>query len=327
MEDRVDAFARLKRLHTEGVLSDEEYEREKAKLMGRDPAERKASWAERWAIGQEFGKGLRGSMRLWFIASVAVILLIGTYFFGKAASLAESRGELAGAAPEDEGGGGLFAADSPWEVQTSTDPMTDATVTQAVAAFEGSQFNVEVSVSCSSTGDIAYTATSFDKDGKPAEMRVTAIPPSVIGAPAGSQSITVPRVTPGRLTIGFQMRADNNPFLSWSTTNPQYNNQVVLESAPVQPLFEDGSGGDHAEQMASASKVVLRLFMGAGEETIEWPQTEPSFRDVVGPCLEQRQATRTKLTRERDEELQRREQEYNERVQRMGDDANAVSAM
>jgi hypothetical protein len=97
MEDRVDAFARLKRLHTEGVLSDEEYEREKGALKG-EAGPLELGWKERWAASWGATSDIRRSLRWSFVGCVIAVALIGTYFFGKAASLAEARGEVSGPA-------------------------------------------------------------------------------------------------------------------------------------------------------------------------------------------------------------------------------------
>ena len=328
MDDRVDAFARLNRLRAQGILTDSEYDSEKAALMGGDSPQR-LSLGERWAAGWEATSDMRRWLRWSFLGCVIVIGLIGTYFFGKAASIAEARGELPGPAETSVGEAptgdlseetsSLFGPDSPWTIQTTTDPMTDAAVSQATARFEGNQFDFEVVARCSSTGDIGYIATSFNKDGEPAEMRVTAIAPSVWGQVAGSQAYTAPRVTPGRLTIDFQMRADDNEPLSRSNSNPEFNNQIRLNSGAVQPLPADGSGGDSAEQMAAASKIVLRLFMPSGEETINWSQNDASFRRVLQPCLESRSVTRAELTAARIESDRKiaaeAEQRHQERVQ------------
>lgn len=310
MEDRVDGFARLKRLHAEGALSDAEYEAEKARLMGGSGSPRQGSWQDRWREGREATRDMRRWMRWSFVGAALVVVLIGVWFFGKAYSLAEARGELGdeASAQASREGGHLFGSQSPWTIQTTTDPMTDATVRQAIATFEGARFNVEVAIACSTGGDITYNATTFDKEGQPAEMRTE------IGYNGGT-------------TIPFQMRADENPALSWSSYNPQYSNQIVLKSDPVAPLYSDGSGGDNAEQMAGAVNVTLRLFMTSGEETIKWPQGDASFRNVVEPCLAERQATREKLTREREEAEHVQEQEERERSRAMADgvvDANAV---
>jgi hypothetical protein len=280
MDDRVDAFARLNRLRAEGVLTDAEYEREKALLMGNDrPLE--LGWRERWAAGREATSDMRRSLRWSFLGCVIVIALIGTYFFGKARTLAEARGEISGpaetASNTSNASGSLFGSESAWTIQTTTDPMTDATVNQASATFEGNRFNIEVGVSCSSTGDISYTATSFDKAGEPAEMRTEA--------------------NWQRSWIPFQMRADDDQPLSWATSNPQYNNQISLNSEPVQ-FFMGKPVDDRAEGMAAASNIVLRLFMPTGEETIKWSQADTALRSLLTPCLSQRQAERDRLAAE-----------------------------
>lgn len=279
MDDQTDAFARLKRLHVEGVLSDAEYERAKAGLMGNvSPVQ--PSLREHWAAGREATGGIRRSLRWSLIGCVVVVALIGTYFFGKARTLAEARGEIAGTTQASDDASvadkPLFGSDNTWTFESTTDPMTDATVNQASGTFEGHQFNVQVSVSCSSVGDIKYTATSFDKGGKAAEMRSQA--------------------NWERSWIPFQIRADDGQAISWSTNNPPYNNQVTLASSPVSPVY--GSSPEKADEIAAASKVALRLFMSTGEETIEWSQADPAFRNLMTPCLLQRQAERDRLTAE-----------------------------
>lgn len=284
---------------------------------------------ERWAFGREVGRGMRRPLQWSLLASVLVVALIGTYFFGKAASLAEARGELAGASTEPAGSSAATdssAEDSGvWEVSESTDPMTDATVRKAFATFAGDQFDVQVSVTCSSAGDISYTATSFDKDHEAAPMRSATTAPRVWGAPAGSQSYTTPRIDPGYVSIAFQMRADDQPPRSLVTTNPQYDNQVLLTAGAVGPLYADGSGIDDAERMAAASKVMLRLFMTTGEATVELPQADSRFRSVVQPCLAQRQAKRQELTAERQQAEAKDQADKRAYIDRLYDDA-AVDA-
>lgn len=57
-------------------------------------SELKPSWSESRELGQEFARGMRGPMRWSLLASIAVILAIGAYFFIKAQGIAETRGEL-----------------------------------------------------------------------------------------------------------------------------------------------------------------------------------------------------------------------------------------
>lgn len=93
MDDPIDAFARLNRLRSQGILTDAEYEREKATLMGElGPSD--SGPGQRWADAWKATGDMRRSLRWSFLASVIVIALIGAYFFGKARTLAEARGEL-----------------------------------------------------------------------------------------------------------------------------------------------------------------------------------------------------------------------------------------
>lgn len=284
LNEQADAAARLRRLRAQGVLSEEEYQREIAGLRG-DTGELRLTWANRWKAGRDSTRSFRHSMRWSFFGCVVVIALIGTYFFGKARSLAEARGEISG--PAQVGGdapierASLFGSSSPWTVETTTDPMTDATVSQANATFEGNQFKFEVSASCASTSDITYAITSFDQDGEPAEMR-SELSPS------------------GSIWIHYQLRADRQKPVNEVASDPQYTNQILLRSSGVRPQQDWRSfDGDAAEPIARASVVTARLFMQSGEEVIRWPQDDPNFRKALKPCLDARGAERERLTSER----------------------------
>ena len=286
MEDNTDAFTRLQRLRVQGVLTDAEYEKQKTQLLGQG-ATAHPGWRERWRTGRQTGREVRHAMWPWTIGSLVVILLIGAYFFGKGASLAEQRGELGTStvvdvrqAPSVESDN---TPDSPWTFSSKTDPMTDATLGEARATFEGTQFKIEAIVSCSSTGEMSYTATSFDKADKPAEMRSEVL---------GNLNTAIP----------FQARADGQPALSLFTSNPKFNNQVVLESGAF-------GASDTVANLAAASKVVLRLSMLTGDETIELPQTDQGFRALVSPCIEKSNAQREKVISDQkaSEERQARE--------------------
>ena len=88
------ALSRLERLREQGTLTDAEYQQQKRALSDlRQPATR-LKWGDAWKEGREFDRGLRQGMLPWFVASVVVVFAIGGYFFFKAHSLAEQRGEL-----------------------------------------------------------------------------------------------------------------------------------------------------------------------------------------------------------------------------------------
>ena len=76
-------------------------------------------------------------------------------------------------------------------------------------------------------------------------------------------------------------------------------------------MLESGAFGasDTVANLAAASKVVLRLSMLTGDETIELPQTDQGFRALVSPCIEKSNAQREKVISDQkaSEERQARE--------------------
>lgn len=265
MEDQTDLFAQLTRLHAQGLLTDAEYEAKKAELRARaaGPAPLPSSDQRREDVAT-FMARYRRNTRPWFLASFILILLIGGYFLFKASTAAPGIG---GSPASDINGGS-----GPWAIESKTDPMTDATVKYARATFEGQQFNIEVEVSCTSTGTLSYSATSFDKEGKPAEMRSDI-------APIGPY-------------VRYQVRAGEDAPVELVTNNPQYNNQVVQSSNLQQ--FQNVKGRTDllapnvasTDSLARATKATLRLFMLNGEETVAMPQGSAGFRSVVDSCLD-----------------------------------------
>ncbi len=286
MDDNTDAFARLKRRHVQGELTDDAYEREKGALLGN-------------ASSRGTGTGSSAFVKWSLATSLVGALVIGAYMFGRTDPVAAG-----GAVPVASGPGTESdeiqqpvsepAPNSLWAYEVKTDPMSDAEISQASATLEGTQFDVQVAMSCSNAGDIAFTATTFDKQGQPAEMRSKTNSPRFIGAPAGSQSSMRPMLAPGSITIDFQVRLDDASARSLIAFNPAYNNQITLQSKPVS--FHMGRPNeDPAEDLASASRVTLRLFMPSGEETYQWPQNDADFRSIVEPCLVPRRAQRERM--------------------------------
>ncbi|MBX9640096.1 MAG: SHOCT domain-containing protein [Mycobacteriaceae bacterium] len=265
MDDQTDLFAQLTRLHAQGLLTDAEYEAKKAALRkrGYGPGPSPSSDQRREDVAT-FMARYRRNTRPWFLASLILILLIGGYFLVRASTTTTG----AGGSPASDINGGS----GPWAIESKTDPMTDATVKYARATFEGQQFNIEVEVSCTSTGTLAYSATSFDKEGKPAEMRSDF-------APIGPY-------------VRYQVRAGDDAPIELVTNNPQYNNQVVQSSNLQQ--FQNVKGRTDllapnvasTDSMARAAKAMFRLFMLNGEETVVMPQDSAGFRSVVDSCLD-----------------------------------------
>ncbi len=262
MEDPTDLFTQLAQLHAQGLLTDAEYEEKKAALRSRrQSGDLPPSPDRSLEKVTSFMASYRRNTRPWFLASVILTILIGGYFLIKA-STTSPRFAAASASH-------LNGDSGPWTIESTTDPMTDATVKSAKATFEGSQFNFEVAVSCASTGELTYTATSYDRDGKPAEMRSE-------------------MDNSGHTYLRFQMRVDSDPTFDGSTTDPQYNNQIVLRGLlgdfVAINLFAKSPS---FKEVGLAKLVRLRLFMTNGDETIQLPQDSAGFRGVIDSCLQQ----------------------------------------
>jgi len=235
------------------------------------------------------------NLRRVLLAAAVGGLTLGAFALGRSTAGTESSSSVSSAlgAPDvqptasspdskdDNGDGGT------WTVHEATDPMTDGKVTRALAMFPAEQFDVQVAVSCASDGTITYVASTFTKDGTPAEMRARVVP-------FGRQE-----------QVGvwkpYQIRVGERPALELASRDAPYSNQLSFKTYPVQPLAGDGSITDLAENAARASNIVLRLLLKTGEATVTWSQDVPAFQRMIGPCLTLRTDKRTVQTREAQE--------------------------
>lgn len=156
-----------------------------------------------------------------------------------------------------------------WSVASEQDPMTDAAVRSATAMFSGQRFNVQVQVTCSQASPgplITYAVTSYDRNGQPAEMRSME--------------------TLSGIHQSLQARADSDAPFYITEINPRFNNQITTSQSGV---VEERSGRYYrmpaSLRLARASRVVLRLSMLTGDETIELSQQDGTLRGVIDPCL------------------------------------------
>lgn len=260
VEDQTGLFAQLKQLHAQGLLTDTEYEEKKAALQAKIHQSTLASSrvpAEEHHSATSRARGNRNPV--WLLLIFVPLAVLGVYFLARAADSSSPVSD-----PIGSNGRTVENDSGPWTIRSSTDPMTDATVKSAEATFEANQFKIEVAVTCTSVGEVSYTATSFDKAGKPVEMRTTFDQYGPI--------------------IGAQARADSASATNEFTRKPKYSNQFLLTWGPDLYGY---SGQNHAAALARAQRVVLRLFMVSGDETITLPQDGSSFRSVVDSCLQQ----------------------------------------
>jgi hypothetical protein len=310
MNEQIDKFAELNRRRVKGELTDAQYEHEKALLMGSGAPLGSPSAAANSPrlIKRKAVKGV--------IVALAVCGgLTATYLAGKSNSVAaQSDGSRAvnvtsSIVPDEHDSNDAVAtvpsADTGWSIQTTSDPMTDAAVSEATAILKGNQFDAEVKVGCSSNGRIEYAILSLDKEGNPAEMR-------------SETRLSGSRYAP---EIEFQMRADDNEAMSLATFNPEYNNQVKLLSNGYRVSYMGKSIADEAENMASANQVTLRLFLLTGEETYRLDQDDAAFRAMVEPSISQIRTMRDRQIAEYAEGVRASE------IERAKEPADAYSAM
>lgn len=205
-----------------------------------------------------------------------------------------------------------------WTYESSTDPMSDAKVSRVTRSVEGTNANLDVSVSCADGGALSYSLTVSGSDSEPTELRARVVP---FGTTAGTW-------------VDYEARADSQPAQEISFLNPEYSNQVVLGTRDTDAIY-DSNGDltypssiltiDPTERLARASKVTLRLPLTDADETFAWRQDDPAFRRAIMPCLDQRSAARAQMTKSWNEELESRKRDYNERVARMNERTSEVA--
>lgn len=121
MDDQIDAFARLSRLHAQGLLTDAEYEHEKTALRAANSpvADTRLSTASVQSLAQR-------NNWFWIGLSAATILVIGAYFLGKGAKIAEQRGELSASAESKDNGVGELCLLAPFmQLESLNHPVSE----------------------------------------------------------------------------------------------------------------------------------------------------------------------------------------------------------
>lgn len=144
----IEGLERLARLREQGVLTDEEFETEKSKLLGqRNGDEIRHEYQEDppRRIGKIIG---------WTLV-VALLAVTAPLIFGN--FLPETSSAPAASASSTN--------DSAWEFSTSTDPMSDATIVTASRRIDAGQHYVDAEIRCADSTALEYELTISPKDG------------------------------------------------------------------------------------------------------------------------------------------------------------------
>lgn len=252
MSERLDELERLNALHQRGTLSDDEYARAKANILGdASPKRRNPPWVA--PAGAAMGIALA--------VFVVKPLVRGT-------SSLDPAGNQSIAASADSP-----AADI-WTVSAATDPMTDAQITTAATKLAGRAADIELTVTCSSQGQIKYVLASYDKSGEPVPMR----------------NEVNHKLEP---YVRYQFRIDDAPPVSLTHSAPEYNNVIAMETpspAALEVFAGMGNTETYFDAMAKAKRVAFALPLASSDETIVVDQTPPSFVSAVKPCIDIRTA-------------------------------------
>lgn len=135
---------------------------------------------------------------------------------------------------------------SGWRVSSELDPMTDQTVHKATAILSGESIDAETSISCN-RDKVTYSFRTFDKAGQPANMRVD------------------------RGRVAAMVRVDRQPALI-ATRFAEISNGIDIS-------YID-------EALPAGSKVIVRLPMLNGEETLQIDQTNSAVRQLLDQCVQ-----------------------------------------
>jgi Short C-terminal domain len=261
MSTRIENLEKLARLRAEGLLTDTEFEAEKAKLL----AEPLDGEDHEIANGDDHDQIDPGEARFKFgrwAWGIAIVFLLGSM------ALAWDRFGLGGDSMVAGGQGvidQLGGADPLWVKSETVDAMTDVNVVSLKRSFEVGGFNIETTISCRSDKVVIYNFKTFNADGS--------------GAEAVSQLYNY--------TVGYYhaatFRPDDKPAAIYKYVQPRYNNVFEFEQSyakrPIGTLYLDP-----AFDLIRADKLAVQLHLKQGEPTFVIDQSDETVSSVLAGC-------------------------------------------
>jgi Short C-terminal domain len=190
MSDRLDELERLNGLRERGTLSEEEFARAKANVLGADAGGGEGKGMPNWLFGL-----------IVVIALALSIFVIKPLLRGTPETEAAANGATAESLTPDDG----------WSISSKQDPMSDATITTAFKTFTGRASLIEVAISCASDASITYRIASFDGDRQALAMRSNVD-------------------TDLELVIFYRIRIGAGEPIRARHERPQYSNMISISS-------------------------------------------------------------------------------------------------
>lgn len=257
MSDRLDEIERLNALRERGTLSDEEFERAKHAVLGGD--DRVVRKIPGWAM----------SLGTTIVVVICVFVIKPMLNGAEKAQTAEPATTAVRSSRADN-----------WTVQTKTDPMTDAKISTATTKLIGRAGDIELTVTCSTTGQITYHLASFDKAGEPVAVR------SELNA----------NFTP---QVRYQVRIGEAAPVAFNYFDPKFSNVIEAEtfkSDVLEAMAANGRLDTNVDDMAKATRVTFAIPLAHSDEVLIADQTAASFGATVRPCVDIRTDKIAELT-------------------------------
>jgi hypothetical protein len=252
----VDGLERLARLRDQGVLTAEEFENEKAKLLHQ---------REEYQPSYDYEEPPRRTGKV--IGAALAVLVVG----GAAALYASGQigvNDILPASLTSPVKGAFSSSASEWSFATTTDPMTDAEVVTAKRRIDAGDHVVDAQVRCTGGTKLQYEFDIFTKDDSG----------DGIALQQGFNFNGVPN-----LSRRYEIRLDSGSPAT-ASVNSRHSNAILTEAADsVRPSLFGPSPSD-PQRMAAARKITIKVPMLHNDLTFEGPQTDSQIRNFLDSC-------------------------------------------
>lgn len=274
MPTRIENLERLARFRADGLLTDAEFEAEKAKLLALplDGGEEVPNGDGPDQIDPSAGRFNLGRWA-W---GIAIAFLLGTV------ALAWDRFGVGGESAVAGGQGvidQLAGADPLWVKSETVDPMTDLNVVSAQRTFEVDQFLIETTISCAQNGTLSYKFLTFFADKSAANF-------------------VEQYNSNGYLLRQATFRLDDQDAKS-ELGIARFSNSIEIERR----LFQ-------VEDSAKAQQITVKLQLQNGDPVVVIDQMSPAVRQVLDQCVEAAQAQAEKATADKQLKVQDLQKQY-----------------
>jgi len=257
----VDGLERLARLRDQGVLTAEEFENEKAKLLNQ---------TEQYEPSDYYEDPPRRTGKI--IGAALAVLLVG----GAAALYASGQigvNDILPASITSPVKSALASSDSEWSFATRTDPMTDAKLVVAKRRIDAGDYLVDAQVTCARGTTLQYEFDIFRKDEQGDAIALKS-GIGFNGMPYLSKTYEIRLDSGESATKAVKSRHSNVITTGASDT---IDSSVDLLGRPIPDL-------SNPQRMGAARRITIQVPMLHNDLTFEVAQTDNQIRDFLDSC-------------------------------------------